>query len=64
MSEVEDDFPDLPTEDSKFPAVCHHKMDHYVDIVEDGKVVGNTIACSKCGTTQFELDTAWGGPWP
>ena len=35
---------------------CEHVMDHYVPLYDsDGRVCGETSACSKCGETSFNL---------
>ena len=37
---------------------CEHDYSGYQDIVEDGKVIGGTAVCVKCGRTAFE-DAMW-----
>jgi hypothetical protein len=33
---------------------CEHDYSDYQEIVEDGKVIGGTAVCVKCGQTAYE----------
>lgn len=35
---------------------CEHDYSDYQDIVEDGKIIGWTVLCVKCGQTAYEED--------
>jgi len=36
------------------PTKCEHDYSGCQDIVEDGKVIGETAICAKCGQTAYE----------
>lgn len=40
------------------PSKCEHDYSGWEDIVEDGRVVGGTAVCSKCGCTAYD-EAAW-----
>ena len=35
------------------PSSCEHDYSKYVPIIEDGREVGETLVCAKCGTTAY-----------
>lgn len=36
------------------PSKCEHVYDRYEPIIQDGRTVGETLVCSKCGRTAYE----------
>ena len=40
------------------PSKCEHDYSKYEPIIENGRNVGETLVCSKCGRTAFE-EAAW-----
>ena len=40
------------------PSQCEHDYNGYEPIIEDGREIGGTAVCSKCGRTAFD-EAAW-----
>lgn len=40
------------------PSKCEHDYNRFEDVVKDGRVVGGTAVCSKCGVAAID-DAMW-----